>query len=152
MTLATTIARLALGLLALSLISAPVRSQDFPSKPVRVVIPFPPGGPVDVLARALGEEFRARTGQPFVIDNKPGGNTAIGANACKSAEPDGYTFCILTVSTISINPLLEDDLPYDSEKDFAPVTNLVKARSILLLHNSVPVNTLEELVAYSKKH
>lgn len=152
MTPGRTIARLALGLFALALLVAPVRSQDFPSRPVRVIIPFPPGGPVDVLARALGEEFRKRTGQPFVVDNRPGGNTAIGATACMTAAPDGYTFCILTVSTISINPFIEDNLPYDSVKDFAPVSNLVRARSVLLLHNSVPANNLAELVAYSKQY
>jgi len=144
--------RLALSLTAIIFLSSQVQSQPYPSRPVRVIIPFPPGGPVDVLARAMGEEFRVRTGQPFIVENRPGGGTAIGATACKSAAPDGYTFCILTVSTIAINPFIEDNLAYDPEKDFAPVSNLVRARSILLLHNSVPANNIAELVAYSKQY
>src|SRR6478752_10114551 len=85
----------------LLLASAAAGAQDFPSKPVRLIVPFAPGGPVDVLARALGEGFKERTGQPFIVDNKPGGSTAIGATACKNAEADGHTFCLLTASTIS---------------------------------------------------
>ena len=85
-------------------VASPALAQDFPSKAVKVIVPFPPGGPVDVLARALGEAFRERTGQSLIVDNKPGAATALGAAACKHADPDGYTFCLLTASTISLNP------------------------------------------------
>jgi tripartite-type tricarboxylate transporter receptor subunit TctC len=131
-------------------LAAPAAAQDFPSKPVKVIVPFPPGGPVDVLARALGEAFRERTGQTFVVDNKPGGATAIGANACKNADPDGYTFCLLTASTISLNPFLYANLSYDPQKDLAPLTNVVHTHQVVILHKSVPANSMRELVAYAK--
>ena len=125
-------------------------AQDFPSKPVKVIVPFPPGGPTDVLARALGEAFRERTGQSFVVDNKPGGGTAIGANACKNADPDGYTFCLLTASTVSLNPFLYANLSYDPRKDFEPLTNVVFTHQVMILHKSIPASTLRELIAFAK--
>jgi tripartite-type tricarboxylate transporter receptor subunit TctC len=129
-----------------------VQAQEFPTKPVRVIVPFAPGGPTDVLARVLSEGFRERTGQPFVVDNRPGGATIIGATACKNADPDGYTFCILTASTISLNPFLYDKLPYNVEKDLAPVTNLVFTQQVMLLHPSVPANSLREVIQYAKEN
>src|SRR5262245_31210585 len=125
---------------------AAASAQDFPSKPAHVIVPFPPGGPVDVLARALGEGFRERTGQAFVVDNKPGGNTAIGANACKSADPDGYTFCLLTASTISLNPFLYASLSYDPRKDLEPLTNVVFTHQVMILHKSIPASSMRELL------
>jgi len=132
------------------LASITAAAQDFPTRPVRVIVPFPPGGPTDVLARALGEGFRERTGQSLVVDNKPGGGTAIGATACKNAEPDGYTFCLLTASTISLNPFLYTNLSYNPPKDLEPITNVVFTQQVMILHKSVPVKTLTELIAYSK--
>src|SRR5665647_2748445 len=102
----------ALALLS-ALQAAPAAAEDYPNRPVRVIVPFAPGGPVDVLARAIGEGFRERTGQTMVVENKPGGNTSIGATACKSAEPDGYTICMLTSSTVTLNPFLYSSLTYD---------------------------------------
>ncbi len=139
-------------LAGLATMPAPVAAQDFPSRQVRVIVPFPPGGPLDVLARALGEGFRARTGQAFIIDNKAGANTVIGATACKNAAPDGYTICMLTVSTISINPFVERNLSYDPQVDFEPITNMVAARQVLVLSNSVPAKILSELVAYTREN
>jgi tripartite-type tricarboxylate transporter receptor subunit TctC len=135
------------------LIATPAASaQDFPSKPMKVIVPFPPGGPVDVLARALGEGFRERTGQTFVVDNKPGGNTAIGANACKSADPDGYTFCLLTASTISLNPFLYANLSYDPRKDLEPLTNVVFTHQVMILHRSIPASSMRDLLDYAKSN
>jgi tripartite-type tricarboxylate transporter receptor subunit TctC len=125
-------------------------AQGFPTRPVKVIVPFAPGGPVDVLARALGEGFRERTGQPFVVDNKPGGATAIGAAACKAAEPDGYNFCLLTASTISLNPFLYANLSYDPQKDLEPLTNTVFTHQVMILHKSIPANTMRELLAYAR--
>ncbi len=141
----------ALALLS-SLQAAPAAAEDYPSRPVRVIVPFAPGGPVDVLARAIGEGFRERTGQTMVVENKPGGNTSIGATACKSAEPDGYTICMLTSSTVTLNPFLYSSLTYDPAKDLEPVSKVVIARQVLLLNASVPVKSFAELVAYSKKN
>jgi tripartite-type tricarboxylate transporter receptor subunit TctC len=144
--------RFAIGLAIAALSAATAGAQTYPSRTVKVIAPFPPGGPVDLLARALSEGFKERTGQTFVVENKPGGNTIIAANACKSAEPDGYTFCILTASTISLNPWLYANLSYNVERDFAPVTNLVFTQQALLLNPSVPANSLQELIKYAKEN
>lgn len=120
--------------------------------PLKIIVPFPPGGPVDVLARAIGEGLRERAGRSVIVENRPGGNTAIGAAACKAAEPDGNTICLLTASTITLNPYLYEKLSYAPKTDLEPVTNIVRARQILMVHASVPVNTLEELIDYSKKN
>lgn len=137
--------------IAASFFALPANAETFPSRPVKVIVPFAAGGPVDVLARAVGESFRERTGQSLVVENKPGGNTSIGAAACKSAEPDGYTICFLTSSTITLNPFLYKSLPYDAEKDLEPVTNLVIGRQVLMISTSVDVKTFADLVALSKQ-
>ena len=134
---------------ALAMAASLARAQDFPSKPLRVIVPFPAGGPVDVLARALGEAFRERTGATFIVDNKPGGATAIGATACKNADADGYTFCLLTASTISLNPFLYANLSYDPQKDLEPLSNVVSTHQVMILHKSIPASSMRELVAYA---
>jgi tripartite-type tricarboxylate transporter receptor subunit TctC len=141
--------RLIVSVCALVLAAA-ASAQEFPARAVKVIVPFPPGGPVDVLARALGEGFRERTGQSFVVDNKPGGGTAIGANACKNADPDGYTFCLLTASTVSLNPFLYANLSYDPRKDLEPLTLVVATHQVAILHKSIPAGTMRELIAYAK--
>ena len=123
-------------LLAVMLGALSASAQDFPNRPVKIIVPFPPGGPVDVLARGIGEGFRERTGQPMIVENRPGANTSIGATACKNADPDGYTVCLLTGSTITLNPFLYPSLPYAPEKDLEPVSNVVIARQVLLVHRS----------------
>lgn len=150
MNLSSILRRLILGASALLVFCAPAVAQTFPDRPVHVIVPFAPGGPVDVLARALGEGFRERTGQTFIVENKPGANTSIAATACKRADPDGYTICFLTASTVSINPFLYADLPYDPVKDLAPVTNVVTAQQLLLVNKSVPAGTFMELAKYSR--
>ena len=144
--------RLIPAVCALMLAASAALPQDFPAKPVKVIVPFPPGGPVDVLARALGEGFRERTGQPFVVDNKPGGATAIAAAGCKNAEPDGYTFCLLTASTISLNPFLYANLSYDPQKDLEPLTNVVFTQQVMILHKSIPADTLRDLIVYARQN
>jgi len=130
---------------------APAQSK-YPSHPVRIIVPLPPGGAIDVFVRALGKELEARTGASVIVENRAGGNTILAANACKSAAPDGYTFCLLTRSTISVNPEIYRKLSYDPLKDFAPVTNGFFGAQIVILNKNVPVSTLAELVAYSKQH
>src|SRR4051794_24339851 len=127
-------------------------AQDFPWKPIRLIVPFAAGGPVDVLARALGEGFKERTGQAFIVDNKPGGNTSIGATACKNAEADGHAFCLLTANTISLNPFLFANLSYDPQKDLEPLTNVVFTQQVMILHRSISANTLSDLVVYAKQN
>ena len=123
----------------------------YPSRPVRIIVPLPPGGAIDVFARAMGKEFEARTGASVVVENRAGANTILAANACKTAAPDGYTFCILTRSTVSINPEIYRKLSYDPLKDFEPVTNGFFGQQIVILNKNVPVKTLAELVEYSRE-
>ena len=124
----------------------------YPSRPVRIIVPLPPGGAIDVFARAMSKEFEARTGASVVVENRAGANTILAANACKIAAPDGYTFCILTRSTVSINPEIYRKLSYDPLKDFEPVTNGFFGQQIVILNKNVPVKTLAELVEYSRKN
>jgi tripartite-type tricarboxylate transporter receptor subunit TctC len=137
-------------LLVLALGAGSAFANDFPTRSVRVIVPYPPGGPTDVMARALGEGFRERTGQPFVIENRPGGNTAIGAASCKNSPPDGYTICVLPMTAVSLNPHLYGNLSYDPTKDLEPITNIEFSRQVLLMNASVPASSLAEMVQYSK--
>lgn len=141
----------AVAMLALPAATA-VAQDKYPSRPLRVIVPLPPGGAIDVFVRALGKEFETRTGAAVVVENRAGANTIIAANACKSAQPDGYTICLLTRSTVSINPELYKKLSYDPLKDFEPITNAFFGQQIVILNKSVPVNTFKELVEYSKKN
>lgn len=121
----------------------------FPAKPIRMIVPFPPGGSLDPVARLLGERLGAALGQPVVIDNKGGANTALGTAELPKAAPDGHTV-LLTASTHVINPLLMPKLPYDSVKDFAPVATVIRSEFLLVAHPSVPASTLQELIAIAK--
>jgi tripartite-type tricarboxylate transporter receptor subunit TctC len=123
----------------------------WPSKPVRVIIPYPPGGGAEAAARFLANHFTQAFGQPFVIDNRPGGNTVIGAEAAAKAAPDGYTLLVTGGSTMSIQPLVfAGKLPYDPLSDFAPVTQVSHFPFFLVVPASIKVGTLAELVAYAK--
>ena len=138
----------ALRLLALSLglaASAAIHAQAYPSKPVKMIVPYPPGGGVDIMARALAEPLGRVWGHAVVVDNKPGGGTIIGAELAARAVPDGYTLLLTSDSTITSNPHTYAKLPYDPMKDFAPITTLVRAPQIVVVHPSVPANTLQEL-------
>ena len=126
--------------------------QRYPSKPIRVINITSAGGPTDIMARALGQGFAQMNGQNFVVENRPGANSIIAAEACAKAAPDGYTICLLPRNAISLNPYLYRKLPYDGEKSFEPITNLVWGQQVLVLHPSIPSNTFKELVEYSKQH
>ena len=141
-------------LASLLCVAAPdaLAQSKYPSRPVRFIVPLPPGGAIDVFVRAMGRELEARTGVNVLVENRAGGNTILAANACKSATPDGYTFCLLTRTTVSINPEIYRKLSYEPLRDFAPVTNGFFGVQIVILNNNVPVKTLAELVAYSKQN
>ena len=124
----------------------------YPARPIRFIVPLPAGGAIDVFVRGVGRELEARTGTSVIVENRAGGNTILAANACKSAAPDGYTFCLLTRTTVSVNPEIYRRLSYDPLKDFAPVTNGFFGLQIVILNKDVPVRTLPELVEYSKKN
>jgi tripartite-type tricarboxylate transporter receptor subunit TctC len=131
---------------------AGVAQTGYPSAPIRVIIPLAPGGAIDVMVRALGKAFEQRNGHGFVVESRAGANTIIAANACKAAPPDGATICLLSRSSVSLNPNLYRNLSYDPLKDFEPITNLAFAHQVLILNKNVPVKDFGELVAYSKQH
>jgi tripartite-type tricarboxylate transporter receptor subunit TctC len=128
---------------------APAAAAPYPSKPIRLIVPFPPGGSVDPVARLLAERLAAGLGQPVVIDNRGGANTTLGTAELTKAAPDGHTL-LLTASTHVINPLLGMKLPYDSVKDFLPVATVIRSEFMLVAHPSLPANSLAELVALAK--
>jgi tripartite-type tricarboxylate transporter receptor subunit TctC len=126
--------------------------EKYPSRPLKIIVPLPAGGAIDVFVRSLGKEFEQRTGGTVVVENRAGANTIIAANACKGAQADGYTICLLTRSTVSINPELYKKLSYDPLADFDPITNAFFGQQIVILNKQVPVNTWAELIEYSKKN
>ncbi|HEX4326898.1 MAG TPA: tripartite tricarboxylate transporter substrate binding protein [Burkholderiales bacterium] len=125
-------------------------AQGYPAKSIRMVVPYPAGGGLDVLARQLGERVGRHLGQSMVIDNRPGAGTIIGADAVAKAAPDGYTLMITADTTITLNQSLYSKLPYEPVKDFAPVTQLVLLNQMLIVSPAVPANNLKELIAYAK--
>lgn len=125
--------------------------QSYPSRPIRLLVPYPPGGPTDVLARSLAAAFFERNAQPFVVENRPGANTNISTEACAKAPADGYTICMIA-TPLSLNPFLYSTMPFDAEKDLDPITNLVFAPEVLIMSATVPANSIQELVSYSKAH
>ena len=138
---------------ALALVfSAAAPAQEWPSKPVRIVVAYPPGGGIDVLARQLAEKLTRGWGQPVVVENKPGGNTIIATDSVAKSANDGHTILLTTDATFSINPHLYSRLPFDPQRDFIPVTMLVLLQQLLVANPSLPANTLAELIAYAKKN
>src|SRR3954463_16669676 len=135
---------------ALALISALAHAQPYPSKPVRLVIPFPPGGPADIIGRTVGAKLGDALGEPFVIDSRGGGNGNIGAEAVARAAPDGYTL-LLVPSALAANRALYATLPYSLEKDFTGVAGLAVFPLVLVTHPSVPATSVGELVALAKQ-
>jgi tripartite-type tricarboxylate transporter receptor subunit TctC len=130
--------------------SANAQAPAYPSKPIKIVVPYGAGGGIDVIARLVGERLSQRMGQPVLIDNRPGGGTLLAAEQVAKSAPDGYTLMVTTDSTMTINPHLYVKLPYDPVKDFAPITQLVFLNQLLLENPAVPANNLQELVAYAK--
>jgi tripartite-type tricarboxylate transporter receptor subunit TctC len=125
-------------------------AQAFPAKPVRLIVPYPPGGSADILARAIGQKLGDGLGQQVIVDNRPGAGTAIGAEATAKAAPDGYTIMLGTVSSHAINPALNPGLKYDPVKDFAPVSLVASIPFALIVHPSLPARSVKELIAIAK--
>lgn len=139
-----TITRRALG--ATLFLPAIARAQSFPSRPVRIVVPFPPGGGLDALGRALAEEFSRAWSQPVVIENRPGGATVPGTDAVAKAAPDGHTLLLTADNSITGNPNLIRNLPHDPVRDLAPVTWLLDVHQMVLVHPSVGARDMAGLV------
>jgi len=125
-------------------------AQAFPNKVIRLIVPWPPGGGIDIVARTIFQELPERIGQQVIVDNRAGANGFIGTTAVAKSDPDGYTLLFADVGTISISPAMRKDTPYDSIKDFEPVSQVVSSPFALVVHPAVPAKTLQELVAYAK--
>ncbi|MDO9089043.1 MAG: tripartite tricarboxylate transporter substrate binding protein [Burkholderiaceae bacterium] len=135
---------------AASALPAASFADTWPSRPVRAIIPWPAGGPTDVVSRMLMTRLSTRLGQPIVIDNRPGGNGIIGLAAAAKSPADGYSLLIADIGSSTILPALRRDLPYDTLRDFAPVSLMVSASVVLFVRDSLPVRSLAELIAYAK--
>jgi tripartite-type tricarboxylate transporter receptor subunit TctC len=127
----------------------PTPAQNYPVKPVRIVVPFAPGG-VDVTARLIADRLTATLGQPFIVENRPGAGGAVGAKMVTSSEPDGYTLMFSTPGPVVVSPLINRNAGYDTLKNLAPVAIVSQSPLLLVIHPSVPVKTVKELVAYAK--
>jgi len=131
--------------------AAPAQPSAYPSKPIRLIVPFAPGGSSSIVARAFSTEMSKGLGQQFVVENKPGAGGNIAMEEVAKAEPDGYTLIIGHVGTLAMNPYMFENLPYDANKDFRPVSLFAKVPTIFVVHESVPVKNLREFVALAKK-
>ena len=128
----------------------PAWGQGYPNKPVRIVVPFAAGSATDIVARLLADELRVALNQNFVVDNKPGASAQIGAEHVAKSAPDGYTLFVTTNTSHSANPFLFKKLPYDPIKDFAPVSGIMNIPVIVVVDPKLPINTMQDLVAYAK--
>jgi tripartite-type tricarboxylate transporter receptor subunit TctC len=131
-------------------VSHPVHAEPYPAKPIRFVVPYPAGGPLDTVARLLAQKVTQSTRQPVIVDNKPGAGGNIGADAVAKAAPDGYTILMGAVATHAINPTLYASIPYDPIRDFAPVTQVASTPNVLVVHPSIPASNVQEFIAYAK--
>lgn len=141
----------AFALAALCLLPLAAQAQaQYPTKPVRIILPLGAGGASDVITRLVAKSLSERNGQSFVVDNRPGANTIIGAEGCAKSPADGYTLCVVTASSMSINPFVYRKLPYDPAQDFQAVAPLVTPDLVLIASPTLPVKNMQELVAYAK--
>ena len=135
---------------ALAAVFPAAQAQQYPSRPVRFVVPFAPGGSVDTLARTIGPKLSDSLGQQIVVDNRPGGNGDIGMIIVARAPADGYTLLLGYIANLAIAPSLYAKLPFDPQKDYAPITQIATSPNVLTAHPSVPAKNLQELIALAK--
>jgi len=140
--------------LAAALLSLPilVSAQGYPTRPIKLVDPFPPGSVVDVIGRIVATQLQHAWGQPVIVDNRSGAGGTIGAQLVAQAAPDGYTLLITTSSTHAIAPAIRKQMPYDAIKDFTPIALPVRGTVVVVVNPALPVNTLADLVRYAKEH
>jgi tripartite-type tricarboxylate transporter receptor subunit TctC len=124
-------------------------ADSYPHKPIRIIVPYPPGGFNDTLARTLGQILNERWGQPVIVDNRPGGGTTIGTNLAAQSPPDGYTLLIVSFA-FAVNPALYTSLPYDTNRDFAPVLLAAGTPNLLVVNPRLPVKSVKELIAFAR--
>jgi tripartite-type tricarboxylate transporter receptor subunit TctC len=143
--------RAIIGALAImGALGCPADAQDWPTKQVNLIVPFSAGGTTDLFGRLLANYMHQKFGQPFIVENRAGAGGNLGAAAVAKAAPDGYTFLVGTVSTHAINPFIYSKLPYDTVKDFQPVSLIARLPNILVVHPSLPANNVAELIAHLK--
>jgi tripartite-type tricarboxylate transporter receptor subunit TctC len=135
--------------LALLALAAPALAQTWPARPVRLIVPFAPGGSNDIMARLIGQKLGERLGQQFIVDNRPGASGIVGTDAAAKSAPDGYTVLMMSL-TLAVNPSLYAKLPYDTEKDLRPVSLVASAPLMLVVHPSIPAQTVTEFLAYAR--
>jgi tripartite-type tricarboxylate transporter receptor subunit TctC len=139
-----------LAILAALVVAAPVSAQPWPSKTIKVIVPYPPGGTSDILARALAPGITAALGQPVIIENKPGATGNVGADFVAKSPPDGYTVLLADIGSLAISPSVFASLPFDPVKDFAPVVMIAYSPHLLAVHPSVAAKDAKELIALAK--
>lgn len=139
-------------LLCLVALASAAHAEDYPARPIRLIVPFAPGGGNDTVARLVGESLGKRLGQPVVIDNRPGAGGVVGAELAAKAPADGYTLFLGGVGSHAINPNLHKDLRYDPIRDFAAVSLLASAPLILVVHPSLSAQSVQELIAFARSH
>ena len=127
-------------------------AQAWPTRPVKLVVPFPPGGPLDTIGRAIAQKLTEAWGQSVVVENKPGAGGNIGADFVAKSPPDGYTVVMGALSTHAVNPSLYAKMPYDAQKDFAPISLVAVTPNVLVVNPALPVHSVKELIAYGKAH
>ena len=137
-------------LLLLTVLPGAALAQQFPSKPIRIIVAYTPAGATDILARSVGQKMSEAFSQPVIVDNRPGANGNIGTDVAAKATPDGHTLLMVTAGTHGINPSLYRKLPWDAVKDFAPVSLTAMVPNIMVVNNSVPAKSVKEFIAYLK--
>jgi len=140
----------ALALGALALCPEAALAQAWPNKTIRLIVPFPAGGGVDYIGRLVGKGLSDRLGQQVVIDNRPGANAILGLEALKASAPDGYTIAAASAGPLAVNPFIYAKLPHDTLKDFTQIANMVNFPLLLVVHPSLPVKSVKELIALAK--
>ncbi len=130
--------------------AGPAPAQDYPAKPIHILVPYAPGGITDIAARIVGAKLTEAWGQQVVVENKPGGNGFIAMSAGAKAAPDGYTLTMATVGDVAINPAMFKEMPYDVERDLAPIAMVSDAPMVLAAHANAPYTTIAEVIAAAK--
>ena len=145
--------RIAARLFALALVlAASLANAAWPERPLKIIVPWAPGGSTDILARAVADKLTQSLGQPVIVENKPGASGNIGSDFVAKSKPDGYTILFGSMSTHAINPAMDSKMPFDGVEDFTPISMLAFVTNTMVVHPSLPVSSVKEFIAYCKAH
>src|SRR5262245_47660772 len=142
--------RVALTAVLIACIGTAALSQSYPTRPIKLMVPFPPGGPVDVAARIISQHLPRTLGQPVIVENRAGAAGALGAKTVAAAEPDGYTLLCGNISTLVVTPVVTDRRDYDPAKVFVPIAKVSQNHEVLVVHPTFPARSVAELIAHAK--